>query len=79
MGDMTPMPALPTEKDFMRLQRSLNWEWLTEQAMLKAEVRNAGKSLVAQFGKAKQNKRRFGKPRPYWMRIRSFCVHSPYG
>lgn len=79
MEDVTPIPALPTEEQLMRLLRQGNWCWLEEQAMLKAVVREMGNSLAAQFGQAKPNKCRSAKPRPHWMRIRSFCVHSPYG
>lgn len=47
-------------------------------AELKREQREFGRSRLAQFGKT-FTERQYVKPRPYWMRIRSFCVRSPYG
>lgn len=49
-----------------------------EMAELKREQREFGRSRLAQFGKTFTEKQ-CAKPRPYWMRIRSFCVRSPYG
>lgn len=49
-----------------------------ELAELKREQREFGRSRLAQFGKT-FTERQYAKPRPYWMRIRSFCVRSPYG
>lgn len=67
-------------KKFMRkkvrkLERMLLDEWLLE---LKREQREFGRSRLAQFGKT-FTARQCVKPRPYWLRIRSFCVRSPYG
>lgn len=47
-------------------------------AELKREQREFGRSRLAQFGKT-FTVRQCVKPRPYWLRIRSFCVRSPYG
>lgn len=47
-------------------------------AELKREQREFGRSRLAQFGKT-FTARQCVKPRPYWLRIRSFCVRSPYG
>lgn len=67
-------------KKFMRkkarkLERMLLDEWWLE---LKREQREFGRSRLAQFGKT-FTARQCVKPRPYWLRIRSFCVRSPYG
>lgn len=49
-----------------------------ELAELKREQREFGRSRLAQFGKTFTDSQ-CAKPRPYWLRIRSFCVRSPYG
>lgn len=62
-------------KQACKLQRLLMDEWLLE---LKREQREFGRSRLAQFGKT-FTARQCAKPRPYWLRIRSFCVRSLYG
>lgn len=62
-------------KKVRKLERMLLDEWLLE---LKREQREFGRSRLAQFGKT-FTARQCVKPRPYWLRIRSFCVRSPYG
>ncbi len=52
--------------------------WRDELAELKRELAQFGRSRLAQFGKT-VTERQCVKQRPYWMRIRSFCVRSPYG
>ena len=47
-------------------------------AEFKRELAQFGRSRLAQFGKTFTDSQ-CAKPRPYWMRIRSFCVRSPYG
>lgn len=56
-------------------------ESLAYAAMLenKRELAERGRSRLAQFGCANPNKVRKHNPRPYWFRVRSFCVRSPYG
>lgn len=53
-------------------------EEVAELAELKREQREFGRSRLAQFGKT-FTESQCAKPRPYWLRIRSFCVRSPYG
>lgn len=71
----TPQEVKAYKKKVRKLERMLLDEWLLE---LKREQREFGRSRLAQFGKT-FTARQCVKPRPYWLRIRSFCVRSPYG
>ena len=69
------------EKELQNMQDSAKQvcdEYVYGLAELKREQREFGRSRLAQFGKT-FTATQCVKPRPYWLRIRSFCVRSPYG
>lgn len=70
--------AEETEMQLKKCQKQMCQVHCDELAELKREQREFGRSRLAQFGKT-FTERQYAKPRPYWMRIRSFCVRSPYG
>ena len=70
--------AEDTMQQLKKCQKQFCSEHIDELADLKRELTQFGKSRLAQFGKTFTDSQCV-KPRPYWMRIRSFCVRSPYG
>lgn len=81
MGQMLEQQIKADEmvKELQQKCRMLSSDVAEEQAQLKREQREFGRSRLAQFGKTFPNRKRYAKPRPYWFRTRSFCVRSPYG